>query len=66
MDEPWDDVTCAECNSPEDPGNMVLCDGCDVGWHLQCARPRLTSVKPVTLNPTPYRGTSLIRNCPPP
>ena len=23
---------------------QVLCDGCDVGWHLQCARPRLTSV----------------------
>ena len=38
-------MTCARLHPPaaNDEG-MLLCDGCDGGYHLSCLRPKLTSI----------------------
>lgn len=33
--------TCEVCNEKGDEARMVLCDGCDRGWHLDCLDPPL-------------------------
>ena len=37
---------CSACGSGDDSGGneIVLCDGCDGGWHLACAEPKLAAV----------------------
>ena len=37
-------VCCVVCGSPEDDDKMILCDGCDKGFHLFCLRPQLAAV----------------------
>jgi hypothetical protein len=37
-------VYCEECGSGESPGELLLCDKCDKGFHLFCLRPILVSV----------------------
>ena len=41
---PSADFACEVCNSPEMADTMLLCDGCNTGWHMQCLEPLLTSV----------------------
>jgi histone demethylase JARID1 len=31
-----DDIACELCGDTEDDGNMLLCDGCDNGYHMRC------------------------------
>ena len=31
-------VCCVVCGGADDDENMLLCDGCDDGYHLRCAR----------------------------
>ena len=33
------DAACVECGSPDDADSMLLCDGCDAGYHLSCLSP---------------------------
>ena len=42
-EEEVDDIPCESCGS-KDAENMLLCDGCDAGYHTQCLRPALTAV----------------------
>ncbi len=35
---------CQECGESTDEATLLLCDGCDLGYHLACLRPRLTAV----------------------
>jgi hypothetical protein len=32
------------CGSPERGDEMILCDACDMGWHLACVTPPLPGV----------------------
>ena len=41
---PSADMACEVCNSPERAESMLLCDGCNTGWHMQCLDPPLKSV----------------------
>ncbi|WCJ27598.1 Histone-lysine N-methyltransferase ATXR6 [Euphorbia peplus] len=40
----YSDVSCEECGSDHSPAELLLCDGCDCGYHLFCLRPILPSV----------------------
>ncbi|CAI9086936.1 OLC1v1020874C1 [Oldenlandia corymbosa var. corymbosa] len=40
----YDDVRCQKCGSGEDDNQLLLCDGCDRGFHIFCLRPILPSV----------------------
>ena len=35
-EEPEDDVTCNVCKNGTDPDKLLLCDKCDLGYHLYC------------------------------
>jgi uncharacterized Zn finger protein (UPF0148 family) len=37
-------VVCTVCNRDDDDESMLLCDGCDAGYHMGCLSPPLTSV----------------------
>ena len=39
-----DDIACEECGDTADGANMLLCDGCDLGYHTRCLSPPLTAV----------------------
>ena len=41
---PSADLACEVCNSPEMADTMLLCDGCNTGWHMHCLEPALKSV----------------------
>jgi len=46
-DEHWisqDDIVCQFCSSPHDEDELLLCDGCDDGWHIYCLNPPLSCV----------------------
>ncbi|KAJ6748742.1 HISTONE-LYSINE N-METHYLTRANSFERASE ATXR6 [Salix purpurea] len=40
----YSDVYCERCGSGESPGELLLCDKCDKGFHLFCLRPILVAV----------------------
>lgn len=35
---------CCICAKKSNPGSIVLCDECDLGYHLACLEPPLTNV----------------------
>ena len=39
-----DDAACVVCNSMDDDSNMLLCDGCDDGYHIYCCTPKLSEI----------------------
>ena len=39
-----DDAACEVCGSAARAASMLLCDGCDEGYHMACLRPRLTAL----------------------
>ena len=39
-----DDIHCEVCQSPFDRHQMLLCDICNVGWHMDCLLPPLTTI----------------------
>ncbi|XP_050348273.1 PHD and RING finger domain-containing protein 1 isoform X2 [Nymphalis io] len=39
-----DPTVCEICGSTEDEETMLLCDGCDLGYHMQCLSPPLAEV----------------------
>ncbi|KPJ03744.1 PHD and RING finger domain-containing protein 1 [Papilio xuthus] len=39
-----DSTYCEVCSSPDNEETMLLCDGCDRGYHMQCLTPPLTTV----------------------
>lgn len=45
-DEPRDpeDVICSACGHTQPEHNMLLCDGCDAGYHMTCLEPEITVV----------------------
>ena len=40
----WDLVTCESCGSGEREEAIILCDGCDKAYHLECTTPVLDEV----------------------
>jgi len=40
----WDLVNCEACGSGENEERIILCDGCDHAYHLECATPVLSEV----------------------
>lgn len=36
-----DDCNCQKCGKADHPEWILLCDGCDFGWHCSCLRPPL-------------------------
>ena len=40
----WDLVVCEACKSGEGEERIVLCDGCDLAYHLECATPALDDI----------------------
>ncbi|KAI5637677.1 PHD-finger domain-containing protein [Phthorimaea operculella] len=41
-----DPTPCEICGSTDNEETMLLCDGCDLGFHMQCLTPPLTEVPP--------------------
>ena len=39
-----DELACQVCGSMEDEASMLICDGCEMGWHMQCLEPPMTEV----------------------
>lgn len=39
-----DEDLCKKCGSGDHPELILLCDGCDCGWHTNCVRPPLLSI----------------------
>ena len=37
-------TACEICKSRQDDSNMLLCDGCDGGFHTYCTKPPITEV----------------------
>ena len=37
-------MRCVICDLGDDENKMVLCDGCDAGYHLYCLKPKLSQV----------------------
>lgn len=35
---------CQLCHAGDDEDSLLLCDGCDKGYHMYCFRPRMTAV----------------------
>ncbi|KXZ48232.1 hypothetical protein GPECTOR_29g136 [Gonium pectorale] len=49
IEDPWlfrprADLPCEVCASPRGESTMLLCDGCNTGWHLGCLTPPLAEV----------------------
>ena len=40
----WLESACQICNRPTDADQMILCDGCEKGYHMTCLNPPLTSI----------------------
>ncbi|XP_057522156.1 histone-lysine N-methyltransferase ATXR6-like [Amaranthus tricolor] len=40
----YEEVHCEECGSGDNASDLLLCDGCDHGYHLYCLKPILVSV----------------------
>ena len=40
------DLACEVCNFPDDEEFMLLCDYCNLGWHMYCLEPPLTVLPP--------------------
>lgn len=40
----YGNTACAVCRSTADDENMLLCDGCDKGYHMHCLRPLVVTV----------------------
>ena len=38
------ETLCEVCGEGDDEPRLILCDGCDEGWHTYCLRPKLPSV----------------------
>lgn len=38
---PDDDIVCNACGSGEQGESILLCDGCDAGWHKDCLEVRI-------------------------
>ena len=43
---PTDNLACQICKLPDNAATMLLCDGCEAGYHMQCLDPPLTAVPP--------------------
>ncbi|KAL2921776.1 Histone-lysine N-methyltransferase ATXR6 [Bienertia sinuspersici] len=43
-DSDYGDVSCEECGSGNNAPDLLLCDGCDRGYHLYCLKPILAAV----------------------
>jgi len=41
---PPDDIHCQVCQSHFDEHQMLLCDICNVGWHMDCLLPPFTAI----------------------
>jgi len=41
---PFDDIHCQVFQSPFDEHQMLLCDICNAGWHMDCLLPPLTGL----------------------
>ncbi|KAI8992425.1 chromatin remodelling complex Rsc7/Swp82 subunit-domain-containing protein [Pilobolus umbonatus] len=44
---PWscpDCKTCCKCNTVGDESTLMICDGCDRGWHTTCCTPKVDKV----------------------
>jgi hypothetical protein len=41
---PSEDMPCEVCRQTGREAEMILCDGCDTGWHMGCLNPSLTKV----------------------
>lgn len=40
----YDCIVCEKCGNKHDEANMVLCDECDISYHIYCMSPPLDSV----------------------
>ena len=40
----WEDILCVGCGSGERDESIILCDGCDAGWHFDCLTPPLPRI----------------------
>ena len=36
-----DDVVCNACGSGDQGESILLCDGCEAGWHMECLEVRV-------------------------
>lgn len=61
MDE-VDDCACQKCGKKDHPEWILLCDGCDNGWHCSCLRPALLVIPEGDWFCPPCQHIKLIQN----
>ncbi len=42
--EEEEDIPCEVCGDPEDGDHMLICDGCEKGYHMYCLKPKLKAI----------------------
>lgn len=57
-----DDCACEKCGKKDHPEWILLCDGCDNGWHCSCLRPALLVIPEGDWFCPPCQHVKLIKN----
>lgn len=57
-----DDCACQKCGKKDHPEWILLCDGCDNGWHCSCLRPALLVIPEGDWFCPPCQHVKLIQN----
>ncbi|XP_017786913.1 PREDICTED: titin homolog isoform X2 [Nicrophorus vespilloides] len=57
-----DDTSCEKCGKSDHPEWILLCDGCDSGWHCSCLRPALLVIPEGDWYCPPCLHTTLVIN----
>ena len=61
-DDSVDDHACQKCGKSDHPEWILLCDGCDNGWHCSCLRPALLVIPEGDWFCPPCQHKMLIKN----
>jgi len=43
-DDEFKDTICQKCGDFNHADSMLICDGCDNGWHMHCLNPKLSEI----------------------
>lgn len=57
-----DDCACQKCGKKDHPEWILLCDGCDNGWHCSCLRPALLVIPEGDWFCPPCQHVKLVQN----
>lgn len=39
-----ENIRCQKCKKKSDGENMIICDGCELAWHIYCHKPKIRKI----------------------